>query len=158
MFGKGDITYDATKFEDDSIVYQFGGGVDYHINHRWSVRLVDFQYQFWNLSTHEYPAGALPGAARGGHRHHVEAILAQLRHHVPGILGSEASSRQHFWADGTDPPSRSPLVFAVFPARGRLLERSSLSERSSEGPRFPPLFPHCLDPSSGKGNPPGIAP
>ena len=60
MFGKGDITY-PTKFEDDSIVYQFGGGVDYHLSHRWSVRLVDFQYQFWNLGTHEYPAGALPG-------------------------------------------------------------------------------------------------
>lgn len=61
LIGKGDITYDGTNFEDDSIVYQFGGGVDYHVNHRFSVRMVDFQYQFWNLSTHDYPAGALPG-------------------------------------------------------------------------------------------------
>ena len=60
MIGKGDITY-PTKFHDDSIVYQFGGGLDYHLNHRWSLRLVDFQYQFWNLGTHEYPAGFLPG-------------------------------------------------------------------------------------------------
>ncbi len=60
MFGKGDVTY-PTKFVDDSIVYQFGGGVDYHLTHRWSLRLFDFQYQLWNLGTHEYPAGALPG-------------------------------------------------------------------------------------------------
>jgi hypothetical protein len=61
LIGKGDITYDTTNFEDNSIVYEFGGGVDYHVNHRFSVRVVDFQYQFWNLSTHDYPAGALPG-------------------------------------------------------------------------------------------------
>jgi hypothetical protein len=60
MFGKGDITY-PNNFEDDSIVYQLGGGVDYHISHRLSARLVDFQYQFWNLGTHDYPAGFLPG-------------------------------------------------------------------------------------------------
>jgi hypothetical protein len=61
FLGKGDITYDNTNFKDDSIVYQFGGGVDYHVNHRFSVRVVDFQYQFWDLSTHHYQPGALPG-------------------------------------------------------------------------------------------------
>lgn len=61
MFGKGDITYDGSNFQDDSIVYQLGGGLDYHVNHRWSLRLVDFQYQFWNLSSHLYPAGFSPG-------------------------------------------------------------------------------------------------
>jgi hypothetical protein len=61
LVGKGDITYDTTNFKDDSIVYQFGGGLDYHVNHRFSVRVVDFQYEFWNLSTHNYQAGALPG-------------------------------------------------------------------------------------------------
>ncbi|HEY4048755.1 MAG TPA: outer membrane beta-barrel protein [Acidobacteriaceae bacterium] len=61
FLGKGDITYQPGGFKDDSIVYQLGGGVDYRINRRFSVRMVDFQYQFWNLSTHSYPAGLIPG-------------------------------------------------------------------------------------------------
>jgi Outer membrane protein beta-barrel domain len=61
LLGVGDVTYHGTNFEDNSIVYQFGGGVDYHVNRRLSLRLVDFQYQLWNLGTHEYPAGFLPG-------------------------------------------------------------------------------------------------
>ncbi len=62
FIGKGNIDYKGTSFKDDSIVYEPGGGVDYHINRRWSIRLIDFQYQFWNLSTHFYPAGFVPGA------------------------------------------------------------------------------------------------
>jgi hypothetical protein len=61
MIGKGDIKYDSTNFNDDSIVYEFGGGVDYHLTHRWSIRMVDFQYQLWDLGSHNYPPGALPG-------------------------------------------------------------------------------------------------
>jgi hypothetical protein len=60
LLGKGDITY-SNNFKDDSVVYQLGGGVDYRINRRFSVRMIDFQYQFWNLSTHNYPAGLAPG-------------------------------------------------------------------------------------------------
>lgn len=60
MIGKGDIHYHK-GMTDDAIVNQFGGGIDYHWNYRWSIRLVDFQYQLWNLGTHHYPAGLLPG-------------------------------------------------------------------------------------------------
>jgi hypothetical protein len=59
--GPGDITWGGSGFKDNSIVYQLGGGLDYHFNRRLSVRLADFQYQFWNLGTHYYPAGLLPG-------------------------------------------------------------------------------------------------
>lgn len=59
--GPGDITWAGTGFKDNSVVYQLGGGLDYHLNHRINVRFVDFQYQFWNLSTHNYPPGLLPG-------------------------------------------------------------------------------------------------
>ena len=61
LLGNGDITWGGSGFKDNSIVYQLGGGLDYHMNRRVNVRLVDFQYQFWNLSTHSYPAGLLPG-------------------------------------------------------------------------------------------------
>jgi hypothetical protein len=62
FLGNGDITWGGgSGFKDNSIVYQLGGGVDYHLNRRFNVRLVDFQYQFWNLGTHDYPAGFLPG-------------------------------------------------------------------------------------------------
>jgi hypothetical protein len=60
LLGKGDITYKNSAgqdgFTDDSVVFEPGAGVDYHLNHRFSVRLFDFQYQFWNLGTHTYPA------------------------------------------------------------------------------------------------------
>ena len=61
LLGNGDITWGGNGAKDNSVVYQIGGGVDYHLDRRFSVRLVDFQYQFWNLSTHNYPAGLLPG-------------------------------------------------------------------------------------------------
>ncbi|HEV2272594.1 MAG TPA: outer membrane beta-barrel protein [Acidobacteriaceae bacterium] len=61
LIGKGNIDYKNTSFTDDSIVYEFGGGLDYHLNRRFNARLVDFQYQFWNLSSHTYPAGLEPG-------------------------------------------------------------------------------------------------
>lgn len=60
MIGKGNIHYNG-GFNDDSIVNEFGGGVDYHWNFRWSIRLIDFQYQLWNLGTHHYQPGLLPG-------------------------------------------------------------------------------------------------
>jgi Outer membrane protein beta-barrel domain len=60
MIGKGDITY-QTGQTDDSIVYEIGGGVDYRYTHKLSFRLVDFQYQLWDLGTHYYPPGFLPG-------------------------------------------------------------------------------------------------
>ena len=61
LLGKGDITWGGSGFKDDSIVYELGGGLDYHVTRRLNVRLVDFQYQFWNLGTHNYPAGLIPG-------------------------------------------------------------------------------------------------
>lgn len=61
MIGKGDLQYGSDGMKDDSIVNQIGGGVDYHMSFRWSIRLIDFQYQFWNLGTHHYQAGLLPG-------------------------------------------------------------------------------------------------
>lgn len=60
LIGKGDITYNS-GFKDDSIVYEPGGGLDLRMSPRFSIRLVDFQYQFWNLSTHNYPANFYPG-------------------------------------------------------------------------------------------------
>jgi opacity protein-like surface antigen len=61
LLGKGDITYKPGGFEDDSIVYQLGGGLDYRLTRKLAIRVVDFQYQWWNLGTHVYPAGLLPG-------------------------------------------------------------------------------------------------
>ena len=60
LIGPGNITY-STGQTDNSIVYDVGGGVDYHQNHRLNFRLVDFQYQFWDLGNHYYPPGFLPG-------------------------------------------------------------------------------------------------
>jgi opacity protein-like surface antigen len=60
MIGPGNITY-RTGQTDNSIVYELGGGVDYHKNPRLNFRLVDFQYQFWDLGNHYYPPGFLPG-------------------------------------------------------------------------------------------------
>ena len=60
MIGQGNITY-ATGQTDNSIVYEFGGGVDYHRSRRLSFRIVDFQYQLWDLGTHYYPPGFIPG-------------------------------------------------------------------------------------------------
>jgi len=59
--GPGDITWGGSGFKDNSVVYDFGGGVDYHVNHKFSVRVFDFQYQLWNLGTHDYPQGLEPG-------------------------------------------------------------------------------------------------
>jgi hypothetical protein len=60
MVGPGNITY-HTGQADNSIVYEFGGGVDYHKNHILNFRLFDFQYQLWDLGNHYYPPGFLPG-------------------------------------------------------------------------------------------------
>jgi hypothetical protein len=60
MIGPGNITY-RTGQTDNSIVYELGGGVDYHRNRWLNFRMVDFQYQFWDLGNHYYPPGFLPG-------------------------------------------------------------------------------------------------
>lgn len=60
MIGPGNITY-KTGQTDDSIVYELGGGVDYHKNRWLNFRMADFQYQFWDLGNHYYPPGFLPG-------------------------------------------------------------------------------------------------
>jgi hypothetical protein len=60
LIGPGDITY-KTGQTDNSIVYEFGGGVDYHKNRTLNFRVVDFQYQLWDLGNHYYPHGFLPG-------------------------------------------------------------------------------------------------
>jgi hypothetical protein len=59
--GTGDVNFGSSATGDNSIVYDVGGGVDYHVNSRINIRLADFQYQFWNLGTHTYPAGLVPG-------------------------------------------------------------------------------------------------
>jgi hypothetical protein len=65
MVGAGDITYRQGQ-TDNSIVYEFGGGLDYHKrNHRLNFRLIDFQYQFWDLGNHYYPPGFIPGSPGG---------------------------------------------------------------------------------------------
>jgi len=60
LIGPGNITY-RTGQTDNSIVYEFGGGVDYHKNHIVNFRMVDFQYQLWDLGNHYYPPGFSPG-------------------------------------------------------------------------------------------------
>lgn len=40
-----------------------GGGVDYRLNHRWSVRAVDFEYQYWPQFT--YGAMSSAGISTG---------------------------------------------------------------------------------------------
>ena len=60
MIGPGNITY-RTGQTDSSIVYELGGGVDYHKNRWLNFRMIDFQYQFWDLGDHYYPPGFLPG-------------------------------------------------------------------------------------------------
>jgi hypothetical protein len=62
LIGAGDITYKQGQ-TDNSIVYEFGGGVDYHKRfHRLNFRVVDFQYQLWDLGNHYYPPGFFPGS------------------------------------------------------------------------------------------------
>lgn len=61
LIGPGNITY-KTGQTDSSIVYEFGGGVDYHKSRVVNFRLVDFQYQLWDLGSHYYPPGFIPGA------------------------------------------------------------------------------------------------
>jgi hypothetical protein len=60
MIGPGNITYHSGQ-TDNSIVYEFGGGVDYHKNRTLNFRIIDFQYQLWDLGNHYYPPGLLPG-------------------------------------------------------------------------------------------------
>ena len=83
MIGPGNITY-RTGQTDNSIVYELGGGVDYHKNRWLNFRMVDFQYQFWDLGNHYYPPGFLPWAARRLHRHQAQAVHPQLRRSHPG--------------------------------------------------------------------------
>jgi hypothetical protein len=61
LIGPGDITYKSGQ-TDNSIVYEFGGGVDYHKSHKLNFRVIDFQYQMWDLGNHFYPPGFIPGA------------------------------------------------------------------------------------------------
>lgn len=61
LIGTGNITYKSGQ-TDNSIVYEFGGGVDYHKNHRLNFKVIDFQYQLWDLGNHYYPPGFVPGA------------------------------------------------------------------------------------------------
>jgi hypothetical protein len=56
LIGPGNITY-RTGQTDNSIVYEFGGGVDYHRSRKLNFRLIDFQYQLWDLGNHFYPPG-----------------------------------------------------------------------------------------------------
>jgi hypothetical protein len=60
LIGPGNLTYKSGQ-TDNSIVYEFGGGVDYHKSRRLNFRLIDFQYQLWDLGSHYYPPGFLPG-------------------------------------------------------------------------------------------------
>lgn len=64
LIGTGTIIYNGSG-SDNSIVYDLGGGLDYHLNRRVSLRAIDFQYQFWNLGSHTYPPGLLPGSPGG---------------------------------------------------------------------------------------------
>jgi hypothetical protein len=61
LIGPGNITYKSGQ-TDNSIVYEFGGGLDYHKSRRLNFRLIDFQYQLWDLGSHYYPPGFMPGA------------------------------------------------------------------------------------------------
>ena len=61
LIGPGNLTYHGGQ-TDNSIVYEFGGGLDYHKSRRLNFRLVDFQYQLWDLGSHFYPPGFVPGA------------------------------------------------------------------------------------------------
>jgi hypothetical protein len=60
LIGPGNITYKSGQ-TDNSIVYEFGGGLDYHKSRRLNFRVIDFQYQLWDLGSHYYPPGFLPG-------------------------------------------------------------------------------------------------
>ncbi len=60
LIGPGDIKYKSGQ-TDNSIVYEFGGGVDYHKSPKFNFRIIDFQYQLWDLGDHYYPPGFIPG-------------------------------------------------------------------------------------------------
>jgi hypothetical protein len=60
LIGPGNITY-STGQTDSSIVYEFGGGLDYRKTHKIGFRVVDFQYQLWDLGSHYYPPNFIPG-------------------------------------------------------------------------------------------------
>ncbi len=60
LIGTGNITYSQGQ-TDSSIVYDFGGGLDYRKTHQLIFRVIDFQYQFWDLGSHYYPPGFVPG-------------------------------------------------------------------------------------------------
>jgi hypothetical protein len=67
--GLGNITYEKGQTEENYIppppyptthgpissrtgfAYEFGGGVDYRMKRNYGIRIVDFQYQFWNMGT-----------------------------------------------------------------------------------------------------------
>jgi hypothetical protein len=58
LIGPGNITY-RTGQTDNSIVYEFGGGVDYHKNRTLNFRILDFQYQLWDLGSSSLILSAL---------------------------------------------------------------------------------------------------
>jgi hypothetical protein len=42
-------------------VYEMGGGADYRIKRNYGIRLIDFQYQFWNVGTGDvFRSGRVP--------------------------------------------------------------------------------------------------
>ena len=105
MIGPGNITYHSGQ-TDNSIVYELGGGVDYHKNRTLNFRMIDFQYQFWDLGNHYYPPGLLPGAARRLHRHQAQAVYSQLRRCSSG--SGERSTLRLLLSSATGPGAIRP--------------------------------------------------
>jgi hypothetical protein len=47
MVGAGDFNFPYNYARGTYLIVAGGGGVDYRLNHRWSVRLADVEYQSW---------------------------------------------------------------------------------------------------------------
>jgi hypothetical protein len=56
-FGSG------TFINGHSTVLAYGGGLDYHLSRRFTLRAFDFEYQQWLLQPHLYPFGGSVGIA-----------------------------------------------------------------------------------------------
>ena len=47
LVGLGEFNFSYNYAHGSYAVVAGGGGADYRLNHRWSVRVVDFEYQYW---------------------------------------------------------------------------------------------------------------
>lgn len=51
QLGYGTLSATQGSYSDNAFVYSVGGGLDYKLKKKWSIRAIDAQYQNWNLGT-----------------------------------------------------------------------------------------------------------